>query len=337
MNKKLDIEKEVKTVTEYLERVLGGPAQVNPAGGGNKAGLLPVYLDRSYRLHPGGIQGQPLIFAFPMEGIEITPARMKKDATAVAHVLGSPVVFVVERLASHQRTRLIQQRVAFIVPGKQLHIPFLVISLTDKEEKFRLPKQEKLRPASQVLLLYHLGKERLESFNYQTIAERIGYSAMTVKRAVEELEAYDLARKEGKNEKFIRFTAVGRDLWDKSLPYFSSPVKIAYHINTLPHDVSFKKAGITALGEYTMLDAGPVPVYALYDDDVRDFKNKLKPHEIEYFGGGNIGIEVWNYDPAILSIGEYIDPLSLYLSLPNYKLDERTQLAKEELLNNHAW
>ncbi|HVU55922.1 MAG TPA: hypothetical protein VHD83_12750, partial [Puia sp.] len=225
-----------------------------------------------------------------------------------------------------------QRRVAFIVPGKQLHMPFLVISLTDKEEKFRLPKQQKLRPASQVLLLYHLVKEPLDACNFQTIAEKIGYSAMTVKRGAEELEAYGLARKEGKNEKFIRFIAIGKMLWDMALPYLNSPVKIDYQIDQLPPDTILKKAGTTALSEYTMLEAGPLPVYAVYEGSRKAFEKKLRTGEIEFFGGGNIEIEIWTYDPAILSIGESVDPLSLYLSLPSYKLDERTQLAKEELL-----
>ena len=327
----------IKAATEYLERILGVPAHIEAAAETKKTRLLPVYIDRSYTLYKGSIQNQSLIFSFPNEPESIMPTRMKKDATAISNVVETPVVFVLERLEAHQRTRLIQQRVAFIVPGKQMHIPFLVISLTDKEEKYRLPKLEKLRPASQVLLLYHLGKQRLDNINFQTIAQLIGYSPMTVKRAVDELESYRLARKQGKKEKFIRFDAVGRDLWDKAFPYLESPVKTHYHINQLPQHVILKKAGATALSQYTMLDAGPVPGYAVYEADRKAFEKKLQPFEIEFFGDGNIEIEVWNYDPAILSRGEYVDPLSLYLSLSDYKLDERSQLAKEELLNNHAW
>ncbi|MDO6435752.1 hypothetical protein Q4E93_34375 [Flavitalea sp. BT771] len=337
MTVKLEIENLQKSVLEYLERTLGAAVQMNSAEQSKKARLLPVYLDRSYRFFYGTIQGQTLTFAFATEPDVLTPGRLKKDAAAVANVLGYPVVFVLERLEAHHRTRLIQQKIAFLVPGKQLHIPFLVISLTDPEEKFRLPKLEKLRPASQVLLLYHLGKERLDSDNYQTIAQKIGYSAMTVRRAAEELEAYQLARKEGKGEKFIRFAASGRELWDKALTYLASPVKISYAINQLPKDVMLKKAGITALSNYTELALPAQSSYALYEVQRKAFEKKLQPFEIEYFGGGNIEIEIWNYDPGILSQGDSVDPLSLYLSISSYNQDERTLLAKEELINKYTW
>lgn len=330
------IDKLLPEVTQYLDRVLGAHTQINAAADSKKTSRLPVYLDRGYRFYDGSIQGQPLTFACPMEPDNLSPVRMKKDAAAISNILGYPVVFVMERLPSHQRTRLIQQKVAFIIPGRQLHIPNLLISLTDTEEKIRLPKAQKLRPASQVLLLYHLVKERLDTFNFQTIAEKIGYSAMTVKRAAEELQAYNLARREGKSEKFLRFPAFGRELWDMACPFLASPMRVSYFIKALPTDTVLKKAGILALSDYTELAPGARPAYALFMGTKDIFERKLPPFEVDYFVG-DVEIELWYYDPAILSSTVSVDPLSLYLSLPSYGLDERTALAKEELINRHVW
>jgi len=347
MRTNFEIENRLVGVKEYLTRVLGMSLETELAEEHSRANLLPIYLDRSYQFYYARIHQQTLTLAFPLEADMVTPARMKKDSVAIANVLKFPVVFVMESLPSHQRTRLIQDKVAFIIPGKQLHIPFMLLSLTDKEEKYRAPKLEKLRPASQVLLLYHLTRERLDNYNYQTIAQRIGYSAMTVKRAVDELVHYRLAYKQGNYEKFIRFVAQQKELWEQALQYLSSPVKFSDHISELPDSIRLKKANLSALNVYTDLAPGPKPKYALFENYRMEFRKQVKPYEIDYFGitdfgtddpwSGTIEIEVWAYDPAILSQTDTVDPLSLYLSMPSYITDERLLIAKEELINNHVW
>jgi hypothetical protein len=50
----------------------------------------------------------------------------------------------------------------------------------------------------------------------------------------------------------------------------------------------------------------------------------------------DVRIEVWKYNPRILSINGYIDPLSLYLC---YREDTNERVAAEinELIHNRKW
>src|SRR5450631_342178 len=234
-------EADVQKLQQYLERVLSVTLEVGPPEE-RKAGLLPVYLAKGYTYYLGSIQSQKVVFALPAEGTESTAQKLKKDAAAISNVFLFPVVFVFDSLESYKRTRLVQQRVPFIVPERQLYIPFLVISFTDTPGKIKLPLPERLRPASQCLLLYHLEMKRLDGINFQSIAKSITYSPMTVKRAAEELHAYGLANITGKREKFLSFNLEGRALWEKALPYLNSPVKISFYINELPAGVKLLRA-----------------------------------------------------------------------------------------------
>ena len=47
-------------------------------------------------------------------------------------------------------------------------------------------------------------------------------------------------------------------------------------------------------------------------------------------------VETWAYDPADLSDGHTVDPLSLYTQFRNHR-DERVSMAAERLLERMAW
>ena len=48
------------------------------------------------------------------------------------------------------------------------------------------------------------------------------------------------------------------------------------------------------------------------------------------------GVETWSYDPAGLSDGRLVDPLSLYAQFRDYS-DERVSMAAEKLLESLSW
>jgi len=47
-------------------------------------------------------------------------------------------------------------------------------------------------------------------------------------------------------------------------------------------------------------------------------------------------IELWSYDPRLLSAAETVDPLSLYLAMRSTE-DERAEQALEQLLEGITW
>src|SRR5436190_285935 len=66
------------------------------------------------------------------------------------------VVFAAASVTAHNRSRLIGQRIGFIVPGNQLYIPELAMDL---REHFRASKSrhaDGLSPAAQAVLFHHI-------------------------------------------------------------------------------------------------------------------------------------------------------------------------------------
>ena len=143
----------------------------------------------------------------------------------VEKAFNRPVVFVLPVLESYNRKRLIQKQVAFIIPGKQLFIPQLLIDLRD----FRQPEQrhgEKFLPAAQCLLLFHLLKENTTGLNLKAIAEKIGYTQTTITRAARDLVEKNMINIEGTKEKKIVWQSDKKALWQKARPILQSPVKL---------------------------------------------------------------------------------------------------------------
>ena len=94
---------------------------------------------------------------------------------------------------SARRKQLIDQRVAFVVPGNQVYLPFLGVDLL---EHFRNARgtSESLSPATQAAFLYALHRRGRGAFSPKEMAAALGYSSMTMSRAFDELEGAGLGR-----------------------------------------------------------------------------------------------------------------------------------------------
>jgi hypothetical protein len=230
---------------------------------------------------------------------------------------------------------MVEQKVAFIVPGKQLYIPFLVMHFTEKAERKAPKKVDKFRPVTQLMFLYHLQVHPLEHLNFGEIAQDIKYSNMSVSRAAEELQEFGLANITGKRNKQLVFVEKGKQLWDLAMPYLQSPVKIDFYINDLPDGIDGKTAGDNALAKYTNLASGIQPVMAIGPDQQKKLEAAVG-FGIDYFDG-LFHVEVWNYSPHILSETNIVDRLSLFLSKKFLPKDERLEISLEHLINDIKW
>jgi len=86
-----------------------------------------------------------------------------------------------------------------------------------------------------------------------------------------------------------------------------------------------------ALAEYTLLSGGANRI-AISKETYKDLKKK----NIQWVPMGEAGVEVWKYNPALLSDTGVVDRLSLYLILKDYA-DERVQIELERMINEMKW
>ncbi|PSL25456.1 hypothetical protein [Chitinophaga ginsengisoli] len=317
----------------YIKMTLGIEATFDPVAS-EQINNLPLHVVRAYDLYVSMLESQKCVFALANETEDATPVRLKKDGELISKTLHAQVVYVFATMQAYRRLRLVQQKVAFMVPGKQLYMPFMALSFTEVAKKVANKKLEKLRPATQLLFLYHLQIGSLEHITFAEIAHHVQYSNMSVSRAAEELQEFGLAHVTGSRGKQLVFIDKGKKLWETALPFLQSPVKIEFYVEYPPGEVEGRNTGYHALAKYSTLKPGLQPEIAI---SLEEYRRIALPYGnmIDFFDG-LFRIEAWNYSPYILSKEMTVDPLSLYLSKQS-STDERVQIALEQLISNIQW
>jgi hypothetical protein len=243
-------------------------------------------------------------------------------------------VLVAPTMETYNRNRLIQKGVSFIIPGKQSFIPNLFIDLKDYLKPEKQPKGH-LQPAAQVLLLYHMQIQSLQQFNYKKLSEILNYSYITITRAVENLLSFELCKVTETKERELIFELNKKDLWDKALPLLTSPVKKTVFVNDSIPDEYLFKSNISALSYYTEISDNSKSYFAINQNDFKELHKEGIVKMFSEYDGTNY-IELWKYNPKVLTKNRYVDPLSLFLIFKDSN-DQRTEIELEKLINKILW
>ncbi|MBK9048433.1 MAG: hypothetical protein IPL74_17705 [Bacteroidetes bacterium] len=156
--------------------------------------------------------------------LPVTVDQLSKHFEMINKVMGLPCIMVSDSLEAYVRQRLIEKKIPFIVPGKQMYLPHLMIELREFGTRPQ-PQPTTIAPATQMLFLYHLQKESLEGMNFKGLADKFHLDGMTITRAAQYFNNTGLAKIEGTKDKYLRFYDSKQSLWEKALPYLISPVK----------------------------------------------------------------------------------------------------------------
>ncbi|MCK4867349.1 MAG: hypothetical protein KAT39_04810 [Alphaproteobacteria bacterium] len=296
---------------------------------------VPTFLERSYRFYKARIIGRQCVLIAARENAA-TPADIAKHVSLVRSAVDTIVIFAAPSLSAHNRSRLIAQGVAFVVPGNQLYIPELAMDL---REYFRAPKPrgaKGLSPAAQAVFFHYLLRLDEYATTPSAIAKRLRYSAMSIGRAFDDLVAVGLVKSEKRGkERHIYFTADRRELMESARPLLRSPVRSVKHVRNDRPVPNLKLAGETALAKLTNLTPPRTETFAVLASDWKMIAEILDFIEVDEFEE-TFAVETWSYDPAGLSYGPVVDPLSLYAQFRDHR-DERISMAAERLLENVIW
>ena len=316
----------IASVTGYLEELTGYKTRcLAHAKGEDKK--LPLAIATSYSFYDLEFMGTQVTIAMPTEPGSISPMQLAKHQAKMVEAFDHPVVFVLESVASYNVARLTQAKVDFIVPGKIVFIPSMLIVLREMKNTVK-EMPEKMPPVAQMLVLYHLEKRTVDGLTASEIAELTGLAYPTINVALRWLVANNIIELTGGKLKHVQIMMSKEELWNKSLPLMTSPIE-----RILFTDTKFEgslMAGEIAMGHYTMLAEPPTPVVAI--DKATAKRNAAKMNK-EY---GDIKVEVWKYSPALLSEGEWTDRLSLYLCMKDSE-DERIQMECDTLIEEIKW
>ena len=323
-------------VHAYLRETLGIAPRVRawPA-----VGKLPYFLQDAFDVREMNLLDRLILLAIEKRTDKPGLANVRGHMDKLRQLAGLPVVYVTGTLASYERKRLIEQKVPFLVPGNQLYLPDLGIDLREYFRKPPATPDAALSPATQAMLISVLLREPWHTeWQPAEVVSNLGYTAMTLSRAVKELTAAGIGtlRTEGR-VRWLHMERTAAQTWERAKPLLRSPTKRRFWARPVakwqPPDV--KLGGLSALARYSMLAEPQWPSYAVSPAHWKtatqagiEVLPEPEPGACEW--------EVWHYNPALIPNSETVDPLSLTLSLQD-NTDERVQLALDELKEHFPW
>ncbi len=325
-------------LAQHIEHVLG--VRVEPTPNVSVLNDLPAFLTGIYEFTPFRLLERHCLAAVPHDPTSLSPAAIRKHFDVVAGRSDALCIYVAVDCGATMRARLIEQRVPFIIPGNQLYVPQLAMDLREHFIRRDTARPEQLGPAAQATLLYVLLHPVLARTTLQDLATRLPYTPMTMTRVANELEAAGIADVEriGRN-RWLSFDADKKSLWNRALPMLTSPVSHTDWVflpKVGPDMSKLRLAGETALAARTNLGAPSTTCRATSAEGWRDLK-KYGVAAVPYAEMANTALQVWRYDPAVLSVDDAVDPLSLYLSLRDRQGDDRIELALDDLMETLPW
>lgn len=326
----------------YIKNALDINLDFELISAGNQS-RLPLYIREAYNFYFASFFEQPIVLVELKDESVFTNTQLEKHLALIAASFQRKPILVVRSATAVNRKRLIDRGINFIVPGKQLFLPALLIDLRENFDTSQRKKtKQALLPSSQFILLYNLlyknKTPQLTDLSFKQIAQQTGYSPMAITKTAEDLEKHGLCEIAGGKEKYFLFEYSGKQLWEKSLPYLVNPILKKLYVDKKPQ-TALLNTGLTALAEYSDVNPAAQISYAI---------EKTIFYGLQKNGGmfnendeeGPYCIEVWKYDPVKLANGMSrkgnVDPLSLYLCLKNNP-DERVEMALEQIVKDYLW
>jgi DNA-binding MarR family transcriptional regulator len=330
----------MKNALKYLNEVLGIYVTANPIAKSN-LGQLPIYVIETFKLYNISLFNKEVVFAELKNDESFSVHQIDKQLQQINKQLNKIVVVVLENIQAYNRKRLIEKHVNFIVPGKQMYLPDLLIDLRESYHRYDT-KKETLLPSAQLLLIYQILSVdlnwKIEEHPFKDIAQKFGYTPMTITKAIANLKSHELIDVFGEKEKFIRFRYDKKALWEKvqNENLFVNPVLKTVFVDEKPKGLLLLKSNTSAFPTYTNLNPSNQQYYAIEKDE---FYALQKSNELVNANPteGKYALEIWKYKPLNIVDGlTVVDPLSLYLSVYDIN-DERIAMALDQILKKYVW
>ena len=289
----------------------------------DKKSILPLYIVSNYQFYAAYIENMRCIVIQPIEELPTLPS-LKKQIQKIRVIDDVPVVLYSKTISFYRRKSLLENHIPFMT-DKQVFLPFIGTLLVDEKETEKI--KDKFVYSTQLLFLAYMYNHEKKVY-VSDLSKSLPFSAMTLSRAVKQLEMTDLflVYKDGVN-KVIESKYSYKELFDRIQHYLLTPVRqVGYMDQSLVTDYMIL-AGETALSEMSMLNPSRLRTYAVYEKDFD--KTQLIDELID--PDVQVKVEIWAYDPQLFTHTNIADTLSIVLSLKENK-DERIEKILEDIL-----
>ena len=300
-------------------------------------GRLPLFLRDDYAFFCAEILNHACLFMVDRNSQQRSPATIRKHMDRVESRWSGAVIYVRDGMTSYNRDRLIRGAVPFVVPGNQMYLPMLAIDL---REHFRAARRVPaiFSPATQVVFLHMLYTGSDGHWTPTMLAEELGYTAMSMSRAFDQLESARIAdvSRQGRR-RVLTLGEAPKAAWDAAQQQLRSPV--ARRVYVPADEMAWPEellAGESALAEHSMLAPPRRPAVAMDAKRWKRLQETRPLYALDEWDSEAVVVELWSYPPNQFGSDRAVDKLSLWLSLRGTD-DERVEGALEEMLEGIAW
>jgi DNA-binding MarR family transcriptional regulator len=319
-----------KMLIEYIEDMLKVKTEMYEVEVPKK---LPILFSRNFKIYMSKIKNVKCIIVVSNNIEESTIKTLKKRFDMITKELNrdEPFIYVAENLDWYTREQLIIHGISFVVPGKQIYLPFLGQVLISKFGPTGT-KRERFTPAAQLVLIEMIEMD-MKTFGLSDFSN-VNISRMSVSRALNEMVELDLIEKH-KNGKDIYWEILSskKELWKNSESYLFNPViKIVCLKKKDTNKDTYINiaAGEDALSKISLLNGPEKKVMAISNKDFNRIKNMydiVSPNDYKA-----MDIELWKHE--IPRHNEMIHPLALSLSFIG-TYDERIKESVEDMVADY--
>lgn len=289
----------------------------------DKKSILPLYIVSNYQFYTAYIENIRCIVIIPIEELPTLPS-FKKQIQKIRVIDDVPVVLYSKTISFYRRKSLLENHIPFIT-DKQTFLPFIGTLLVNEKEPKKI--KDKFVYSTQLLFLAYMYNHEKKVY-VSDLSKSLPFSAMTLSRAVKQLEMTDLflVYKDGVN-KVIESKYSYKELFEHIQHYLLTLVRQVGYMNQFLVTDYMVLAGETALSEMSMLNPSRFRTYAVYekDFDKTQLIDELIDPEVQ------VKVEIWAYDPQLFTHTNIADTLSIVLSLKENK-DERIEEVLEDIL-----
>lgn len=292
---------------------------------------LPLAFRGRYIFYKVETNGLSWIAIQPKNDVGLVTLR--KDRAKIEKVAGLNCAIFLNATTFYIKEKLIEEGVPFVLEGKQVYLPFIGYLLSSANERNLAPVH--LISFLTQRLIFTAIYEKWENVTVSEAADKLSVTKMSVSRCFDEIEYLnvDILGMKGKS-RVITVPPDIKKLWNDMQDVLRNPVIARYELS---EDINLeKKAGISALCEYSLLSDNEYATYAITKKEIAE--SGIKRMRLVH-PGEEIGC-------VVLELGYFVDfrdksledPMSVALSLSDIeKQDERVNISVGEMLEEYVW
>lgn len=294
---------------------------------------LPLALAGSFEYRKATLLGETVLFMKPIGAYPV--GKMQKWMDIAWGKSGMKTVLVLADASQYTVKKLLMDRTAFMVAGRQISLPFMAMQI-QRAKDIGARDIRKFSPGTQLIYLYLLYMDG-EEFTQEDVGSALHVSPMTVVRGMNDLVSlglvlYEMAGRTGRKKVYHRCRK--KDYYHNGKPYLDNPVRGLLYVDKMPQGVEFLKSDLTALSERTMLGEPDQIRYAVYSPQRHMLDGHIVTKDRALQEGLPI-VQLMKYDVSLLGKDGLVDPITLIWGLA--EADERVDMAVDEMMGGVEW